>query len=100
MRAELGQGFNLAGLEAAYGVGQSRGLFVSPQLLAYQQEQAKKQEQKPVENTGMASWQQAPPPTVGRSTQQGTSSFADLAEGMDFETLERELRKKAPEMFR
>src|SRR6185369_2920510 len=38
LRNELGQGFTLQGLEAAYGVAQSRGLIPSPQVLSYQQE--------------------------------------------------------------
>ncbi len=94
LRNELGQGFNLSGLEAAYGVGQSRGLFVSPQLLAYQQEQEKlkTQKQAPVQDS-LQTWQQAPPPSIGRNVQQGTSTLADIAEDLTFEQLEKALRK-------
>ncbi len=100
LRNELGQGFTLQGLEAAYGVAQSRGLFPSPQVLSYQQELIKKgilpdptQQTQQTQPQGQESWRNAPPPSISRTTTTPNANLADIAENLTFEELEKALRK-------
>ncbi len=102
LRRELNQPFTLQGLQAAYGVAQTRGLLPSPQVLAYQQRliqegvlpdpnRPQQQEQQNPYQRGPLGYQ--PPPTVNRGTAAAPPDLASLAEDMSLEQLEKVLRK-------
>lgn len=105
IRRELNQPFTLGGLEAAYGVAQTRGLIPSPQLLAYQRDLINKgvipdpsapQETQTSQNftrpnpSGLGF---QPPPTVNRSTSIPGGDIAQAAENMSVDQLEAVLKR-------
>lgn len=95
LRRELGQGFTLQGLEAAYGVAQTRGLLPSPQLLAYQRKQeedARKSQETQPEQLDLPLGFQAPP-RVARTSAAPAPDFMSQAEGMDLTELTKVLKK-------
>ncbi len=101
IRRELNQPFTLQGLEAAYGVAQTRGLVPSPQLIAYQQDLIRKgiladpsapaqEQQRPAPNSPYGF---QPPPGVPRSTPVQGGDLAAVAENMTLDQLESALRR-------
>lgn len=100
LRRELGQDFSLGGLEAAYGVAQSRGLLPSPQVAAYQKhlmeqgilKRPGQQEGEPVQQDLPLGF--APPPSVSRASQSTTGmDLANQAENMNLTELTQALRR-------
>ncbi len=102
IRGELGQPFTLQGLEAAYGVAQSRGLVVSPQLLAYKAQQEKENTGGdpasnftsgfPV-NRGNTERNPLPPPSVSRTNAPSSTNFEAQLDNMSTAELEVVLKK-------
>lgn len=106
IRRELNLPFTLQGLEASYGVAQTRGVVPSPQLLAYQKDLISKgilpdpnnqqQEQTQQQNftrpnpSGLGF---QPPPSIGRTTSVPGADMAQVAENMSLEQLEAALRR-------
>ncbi len=111
IRQELRQPFSLQGLEAAYGVAQSRGIVPSPQLIAYQQKiqqqgldpatfQQIQSSQGPPPPGGSFNAQNfngglgfAPPPGVSRTTAAPVADWVRQAENLTLEQLEPALKK-------
>ncbi len=115
IRKELNLPFTTQGLEAAYGVAQTRGLLPSPQVLAYQQSLIQQgilpdpnaaEGGDPASNFGSAGFPKRtaqpaqnspygfqPPPNVARSAPAQTNGFEQQLDNMSTEDLEKILRR-------
>lgn len=117
IRKELNQPFTNQGLEAAYGVAQSRGLLPSPQVLAYQQKLIKEgilpdpngaqggdpasnfstgfPRNPATSNTNAAGSPLGfqPPPSVSRTNPAFNGNFEQSIENMSLEDLEKLLKR-------
>lgn len=93
IRRELGQPFTPAGLEASYGVAQSRNLLPSPQVAAYQKQARADGLLRDQEEKGDTPLGFQPPPRVSRTGAAPIMDLASQVENLSFAELQAAYRK-------